>query len=112
MLYLLESLTDREGRQAPMMGILPGAAVMQDKLANLGLHSVSLEAGELRGHTYHHSRAELPLAASTETQPSRRRGRPEKVWRQDGLHASYLHLYLPSNPGAGAALFGGGPASL
>lgn len=108
MLYLLDSLTDQQGQQAPMMGLLPGKGVMQERLANLGLHSVSLDGGELRGHTYHHSRVELSLEASCETRPNRKRGRPEKVWRQGNLHASYLHMYLPSNPGACAALFGGG----
>lgn len=105
MLYLLESLTDAQGHQAAMVGVLPGRAVMQQKRVNLGMHSVSLPEGEFRGHTHHHSRMETsckPLAMST---PMRVRGKPEAVYRLGNLHASYLHYYLPSNLAAAAHFF-------
>lgn len=103
LLYLLDSLTDKYGVQAAMVGLLTGSAVMQKKLANLGMHSVVLPEGELRGHTYHHSITECeltPLAMTTG-----KRGKPEPVYRAGRLHASYLHLYFPSNPDAIVRLF-------
>lgn len=104
MLYLLESLTDAQGRQAEMVGLLSGRAVMQEKLANLGLHSVTLPEGTVRGHTFHYSRMESPLAPVAASESARgRRGEP--VYRLGRLHASYLHLYFPSNPEATARLF-------
>ena len=105
MLYLCESLTDAEGRSAEMVGLLPGRAAMQERLANLGLHRVTLPEGELRGHTYHYSRLETPLAPVATSEPARAGRGGEPVYRQGRLQASYLHLYYPSNPAAVARLF-------
>ena len=105
MLYLLETLTDAEGRCADMVGVLPGRAVMQKKLVNLGMHSVSLPEGELRGHTFHHSMMETTGAAVAMTTPMRTHGKPEAVYQTGRLHASYLHFYLPSNLVAAAHFF-------
>lgn len=105
MLYLLESLTDTQGHTADMVGLLPGRARMQKKLANLGVHSVRLPQGELRGHTFHYSRLEMktePIARSRGRRPGQR---GEPIYRDGGLHASYMHLYFPSNPEAVARLF-------
>ena len=105
MLYLLDVLTDMQGRSANMVGLLPGSATMQSKLANLGLHSVTLPEGTVRGHTFHYSQLDSPLSpvASSEGVHAGRRG--EAVYRVGRLHASYMHLYFPSNPEAVARLF-------
>ena len=105
MLYLLESLTDKTGQQASMVGLLPGHGVMQQRLANLGLHSVELPEGTLRGHTFHHSQMESDLPPIAQSQGARRGRRGEAVYRKERLTASYLHLYFPSNPAAVAQLF-------
>ncbi|MEW6678753.1 MAG: cobyrinate a,c-diamide synthase [Pseudomonadota bacterium] len=105
MLYLLESLTDVNGRRAEMLGLLPGHATMQDKLANLGLHGIELPEGTLRGHTFHYSRMDCPLAPVAWSFGARAGRRGEPVYREGRLHASYLHLYFPSNPLAAARLF-------
>jgi len=105
MLYALESLTDKAGQRAEMLNILPGHAVMQPRLAGLGMQSARLPEGELRGHTFHHSKLETPLQPLT--QGVRQRGdRPgEAIFRIGRLTASYLHLYFPSNAEAAARLF-------
>ncbi|MFP3873058.1 MAG: cobyrinate a,c-diamide synthase [Thiohalophilus sp.] len=105
MLYLLESLTNVEGERADMVGLLPGQASMQRKLANLGMHAVELPEGTLRGHTFHYSAMESPLTpvAWSEGQRAGRRGEP--VYREGNLVASYFHFYFPSNPHAVAKLF-------
>ncbi len=105
MLYLLESLTDKTGNRCQMLEILPGHAIMQNKLANLGMHSLNLPEGEFRGHTYHHSHMTTTLEANTLSQPQRKKGKPEAIWRTGAIFASYLHLYLPHNPNAAAKLF-------
>ena len=105
MLYLLESLTDAQGRRASMAGVLSGHGVMQKKLANLGLQSATLADGTLRGHTFHHSQMETDLVPITQSENARKRGRGEPVYRVGKLHASYLHWYFPSNPEAAAHLF-------
>ncbi|MCB1918511.1 MAG: cobyrinate a,c-diamide synthase [Candidatus Competibacteraceae bacterium] len=105
LLYTLESLTDKEGYRASMLGLLPGQAVMQPKLAGLGMQSVQLPEGELRGHTFHHSKLETPLTPLTQGH-RQRNGQPgEAVYRVGRLTASYLHLYFASHPEAAARLF-------
>lgn len=105
MLYLLESLSDTAGFTASMAGVLPGCAAMQEKLVNIGLHRAALPEGELRGHTFHHSRAEVPLAPIAHTEAARHHGKPEAIYRVGRTTAGYLHFYFPSNPYAAARLF-------
>jgi cobyrinic acid a,c-diamide synthase len=105
MLALLDSLGDAQGRRAPMLGLLPGHAEMEKRLVNLGLHAVELPEGAVRGHTFHHARIETPLQPLAQTQAQRHHGKPEAVFRLGRLHASFLHLYFPSNPLAVAQLF-------
>ena len=108
MLALLESLTDLQGNTAPMLGLMPGRAVMEKRLVNLGLHSADLPEGTVRGHTFHHARIDTSMVPVALTQAQRDHGKPEGIFRagQGGrLHASFLHLYFPSNPQAVARLF-------
>lgn len=105
LLYTVESLADKEGHRAPMLGLLPGHAALQSKLAGLGMQAVELPEGELRGHTFHHSRLETPLEPLAHGR-RQRDGKPgEAVYRAGRLTASYLHLYFAGNPAAAARLF-------
>jgi cobyrinic acid a,c-diamide synthase len=105
LLYALESLADNEGNRAPMLGLLPGHAALQPKLVGLGMQSVELPEGELRGHTFHHSNLETPLLPLAHGR-RQRDGKPgEAVYRVGRLTASYLHLYFASDPMATAQLF-------
>ncbi|MFV3315407.1 cobyrinate a,c-diamide synthase [Pseudomonas sp. NY15374] len=104
MLYLLEALTDVAGERAELLGLLPGEAVMQKRLAALALQAVELPEGTLRGHTYHHSLTTTELAPIARgLSPNGGRGN-EAVYRLGRLTASYVHFYFPSNPEAAAAL--------
>jgi cobyrinic acid a,c-diamide synthase len=104
-LYLLSSLADKDGHAAEMAGLLPGSARMQSKLVNLGMHSLHLEHGESRGHSFHYSLLETDIAVFTMSTPQRARSRAEGFYREGSLQASYLHLYFPYNPQAAAGLF-------
>ncbi|OAI17609.1 cobyrinic acid a,c-diamide synthase [Methylomonas lenta] len=104
-LYLLSRLVDKDGHAAEMAGLLQGSARMQSKLVNLGMHSLHLEHGESRGHSFHHSQLETDMAIFTMSIPQRSRGRAEGFYRDGSLQASYLHLYFPYNPQAAAGLF-------
>lgn len=99
MLYLLDELTDRDGQRAAMAGLLPGRAVMEQRLMGLGMQSAPLPGGDVTAHTFHHSRSDiaLPPAAYGVKQGG---GTGEAIYRQERLTASYLHLYFPSNPTA------------
>lgn len=105
LLYLCESLTDQQGACGEMVGLIPGHAVMQPRLAALGPQYVTLEEGELRGHTFHHSHLATPLQPHSHAvrYPDGTQG--EAVYAAQRLRAGYLHHYFPSNPAAAAALF-------
>jgi cobyrinic acid a,c-diamide synthase len=45
------------------------------------------------------------LPATVFTEPQRERSHAEPVFRSGRLHASFMHLYFPSNPVAVAQLF-------
>ncbi len=105
LLYTLESLADRAGHRAAMLGLLPGRAALQGKLVGLGMQWVALPEGELRGHTFHHSRLETALPPLAHGHRQRDGQTGEAVYRVGRLTASYLHLYFASNPVATARLF-------
>jgi cobyrinic acid a,c-diamide synthase len=110
MMALAAALTDKDGQTWPMAGLLPGRIIMQRRLAGLGPQAMQTEAGEVRGHVFHYSRCESPLAhvGHTVRHPSGTPG--EAVYRDGTLTASYFHAYFPSNPVAVARLLGGAGA--
>lgn len=107
MMVLAESLVDKEGRDWPMAGLLPGRVLMQQRLAGLGSQGLATNAGQMRGHTFHYSRLETPLApvAWTVKHPSGAQG--EAVYRVGSLTASYFHAFFASSPAAVASLLQG-----
>jgi cobyrinic acid a,c-diamide synthase len=105
MLALLDSLTGHDGVPVPMWGLLPGTGALQKRFVNLGMHAVDLPEGRLRGHSFHHARMDTALPATVFTEPQRERSHAEPVFRSGRLHASFMHLYFPSNPVAVAQLF-------
>ncbi len=100
MLYLSESLQTQDQQQHAMVGLLPGQAIMQPRLGGLGMQSLTLPEGEVRGHTFHYSRLETTVAVSAYASKQRNGQAGEAFYRQGSLSASYLHFYFPSNPKA------------
>lgn len=105
MLYALDALTSRDGETFSMTGLLPGRANMQARLGGLGMQSVALPEGMLRGHTFHYAQADidaepLAMAVNPDKGPSR-----EGVYRRERMTASFMHAYFPSNPEAATRLF-------
>lgn len=105
MLYLLESLTDKNGNRGNMIDLLPGTAVMQSRLQGLGYQSAVMPGGTLRSHTFHHSIVNTPLVPMTVGERLYNTSTGEGVYRSSRLTASYLHCYFPSNPMAVVELF-------
>lgn len=109
MLFLLDELIDVDGHRARMAGVLPGRARLQSRLVGLGLQGVELPEGHLRGHSFHHARADVDTDPSAWTgNPNRAAGR-EAVYRMHRLTAGFMHAYFPSNPQTATALFRPGP---
>ena len=106
LLYCLETLDNGKGERAPMLGLMAGGATVQSRLTALGLQSLDLPEGVLRGHTFHYSRLETPLAPhAVATNPNN--GPGEALFRNGSLWASYIHSYFPSAPDAVASLLSG-----
>ena len=114
MMYLLEQLTDMSGQEFSMLGLLPGKAIMQKKVAAIGSQWVNLTGfgkaanntdNIMRGHSFHYSTAEIDLQPSGQTthHPSERAG--EFVYQHNNIIASYMHWYLPSNPSLTLRIF-------
>ncbi|MGB0954619.1 MAG: cobyrinate a,c-diamide synthase [Panacagrimonas sp.] len=105
MMSLFEALSDHHGTEHSMFGLLPGRCAMQAGLQGLGMQSVAFEAGELRGHSFHHSRAQTLLEPARVASNPNGGATTEAVYQLGRLTASYVHFYFASNPAATAALF-------
>ncbi|MAM88688.1 MAG: cobyrinate a,c-diamide synthase [unclassified Hahellaceae] len=106
----VDSLLDTEGVAHAMYGLMPGQARMAGRLKGLGMQAMAGSGDsaheELRGHAYHHSDLDTPLAPAVLTR--RLRGSAgEAIYRQGSLTASYFHGYFPSAPQLIADLFNG-----
>ena len=108
MMVLADGLTDKDGQRWPMAGLLPGEVRMQPRLGGLGAQAMPTGQGPLRGHTFHYSLLETPVAAQAHTIKTGNGAQGEAVYRIGSLTASYFHAYFPSNPPAIAALLGAG----
>jgi cobyrinic acid a,c-diamide synthase len=107
-MYLARELQTLDGRRHAMVGIIPGCAEMQDRLAALGYVEVETQAVTLlggpglrfRGHQFRYS--ELRLDAEVEHAYTLRRRRGGEVTREGyrigATLASYVHAHWASNP--------------
>ncbi|KHK03175.1 cobyrinate a,c-diamide synthase [Desulfovibrio sp. TomC] len=110
-MYLLESLTDLDGRPWPMAGVFPAMAAMGPRFAALGYREVTTRAGTLlgpagtvlRGHEFHYSRlTHAPTGVAAVYGVTGRKGvldAPEG-FVSGGTLGSYVHLHFGSNPDA------------
>ena len=107
MLFLLDALTDQQGRCRSMAGLIPTSATVQQRVSAIGSQYAAFGNEQLHGHTFHYSSfdREPDMAARGIRHPWGSQG--EGIYRSRALTASYIHWYLPSNPRAAAALFRG-----
>lgn len=108
LMYLAQAIRTRDGHDHPMLGLLPGCAVMADRLEALGYVEVELQAEGLlgpsglrfRGHQFRYSR--LVGAESAETVYNVRKRRSGEVfpegYRAGSVLGSYVHAHWASNP--------------
>ena len=105
MISLVDRLIDQAGKVWNMAGLLSGTITMQKRLAALGMQSWMTSSGELRGHTFHYSTFDSPLAASAHTVKQKTQEKGEVIYQVGSLQATYFHAYFPSNYAAAARLF-------
>ena len=109
MMALADTLVDGQGTAHAMWGLLPGTAVLGRRLAALGPHEWRCGTAALRGHSFHWSRFDTPLAPWSCTVPAnRRRGAGEMVYQRGSLRASWFHPWFASSPALTAQLFTAG----
>ncbi len=108
MMSLFEELVAQDGVSHSMWGLLPGKVTMPKRLSALGPQQLTLDDQTLRGHTFHYSTCETPLAAHARTT------RPgveiighegEAVYVQGSVWATYFHAWFASSPTAVARIF-------
>ncbi|WP_133645402.1 cobyrinate a,c-diamide synthase [Paraburkholderia flava] len=108
MLYLLDSLTGKDGATHPMLGLLPGHATLGTRLAALGMQQMdSSRHGTLKGHTFHYSQITTSLEPVLNATRAQSEQAGEPVYRAGSIVATYMHGYWPSNPAFTATLFNG-----
>ena len=105
-LYCLEELTDLAEDTWPMASIMAGQGAMRGKRGCQGMQAAPLPEGTVRAHAHHRSRSQNTPEPVAHGQRQRHPAPGEAIYRAQGLTASYLHLFFPSNPAAVAAVFG------
>lgn len=105
-MYLTESITNTEGSEYRMVGLIPGKVKMQKKLAALGYREIFGTPGnflidqdhQAKGHEFHFSIFEgaegLPYAYETKG----RFGKKSEGYMRGNLVAGYTHFHFASNP--------------
>lgn len=106
-LYCLEDLTDLEDNCRTMTGILKGHGAMRGKRGCQGMQTAMLPEGEVQAHAHHRSRSSDTPEPVGHGRRQRHPAPGEAIYREQGLTASYLHLFFASNPEAIAAIFSG-----
>jgi len=104
-LYCLQTLTDLDDREYPMLGLIEGHGAMRGKRGCQGMQSAQLPEGEFRAHAHHRSRSHGTPEAFSFGKRQRHPAPGEEVYRVKRLTASYLHLFFPSNADALARMF-------
>ena len=109
LMALTEAIVDRSGREFPMLGVLPGRAVMAERVTLGYRRAESIAASWLvpngvvvPGHEFHYSRwhdrpADLPAAYRLSSA-----SRPGDAWTEGAcvgnIVASYVHLHFGGMP--------------
>ncbi|HHW40943.1 MAG TPA: cobyrinate a,c-diamide synthase [Syntrophomonadaceae bacterium] len=111
-MYLCESLRDLEGRDHPMVGLVPGSCRMERRLVGMGYvtatalsDNILCRAGQsLRGHEFHYSTF-TPQCEGFSWAFSFLKGERDaglNGYASGNLLASYLHYHFASSPRAAA----------
>lgn len=104
-MYCTEAIVTRSGKRVPMLGLIQGEVVMQDKLAALGYREITGVAGnfligekeQAKGHEFHYSAFEGTHASPAYFSKSRFRTQAEG-YLHGNLVAGYTHFHFASNP--------------
>jgi cobyrinic acid a,c-diamide synthase len=108
MMYLCNSILNTAGEYGRTCGILNASCEMETRFQSVGLQAVNYGQGEIRGHSFHHSKIFPNLGSSVtpEIYATRQDGcQGEAVYKNGNSRLSYIHHYFASNSDASASLF-------
>lgn len=105
LMYLTEGIVDCDGHAYPMVGAIPGRAVMERGRLTIGyvevepLHDniLAMPGMHLRGHEFHCAQWECPGPACAAYRILNQNGRLEG-YRRGNLLATFVHLHLAIDP--------------
>lgn len=109
LMYLASAIRGRDGQEHEMVGLVPGVAVVRDRLQALGYAEVTTRAPSLlgpagtvfRGHQFRYSELEVPPSVPRVYAVARRRGAAiEEGYAAGSVLASYVHAHWASCPAA------------
>ncbi|MFF5995693.1 cobyrinate a,c-diamide synthase [Lysinibacillus sp. KU-BSD001] len=104
-MYCTEAIVTRSGQRVPMLGVISGQVVMQDKLAALGYREITGMAGnfligeaeQAKGHEFHYSTYDGHHETPAYFSKGRFRAQQEGYLHKN-LVAGYTHFHFASNP--------------
>ena len=108
MMYLCNSILNTAGEYGRTCGILNASCEMETRFQSVGLQAVNYGKGEIRGHSFHHSKIFSSFGSSVtpEIYATRQDGRQgEAVYKKGNTRLSYMHHYFASNSDASVSLF-------
>lgn len=109
LMYLSRFIIDFDGKKYPMVGLVPGTSIMQNRLAGMGYvtaesttdNIISSQGNCVRGHEFHYSRLEPDTTEFPYAFKFTRNRSGETVldgYADKNILASYLHLHFGTNP--------------
>ena len=113
LMYLSDAIVTTDGARHPMVGLVPGDAVMRGTLQSLGYVEVETDAPSLlgpaglrfRGHEFRYSELSAGAIDRVYRVRKRRGGDPQREgYARGNLLASYVHAHWASNPRAAEGL--------
>jgi cobyrinic acid a,c-diamide synthase len=116
LMYLARTIVDAGGAAHSMVGLVPGAAVVHERLQALGYVEVETQVAtplgaagvRFRGHQFRYSELRLDGMVPCAYRVRKRRGReeptPEGYAPRANVLASWVHVHFASNPAVAAAL--------
>jgi cobyrinic acid a,c-diamide synthase len=105
-MYLAESIETLEGKQYPMVGVIPGKIKMGDKLAAIGYREITGLPGNFlfndkliaRGHEYHYSSYYSSNTSRYSYHTKGVFGEGNEGYLTNNLIAGYTHIHFASCP--------------
>jgi cobyrinic acid a,c-diamide synthase len=113
LMYLAAAIRGADGREHEMVGLVPGVAVVSERLQALGYAEVTTCAPTVlgpagltfRGHQFRYSELAVPASVPRAYAVSRRRGAPlDEGYVVGSVLASYVHAHWASCPAAAEGL--------